>query len=132
MVKDRLAASLAKPVALASGVVLGAVSALHATGVSWVARSLESAPPDLQRLLPGVWLFFSWHLLALAGAIVATAVASPPWARPVIWGCAVVAIVDTVWVSVIAGFFIGSSLLVVAALSITFSAAVWPRSVGTP
>jgi hypothetical protein len=49
-------------------VVLVVAAAFHATGYQAVGDTVATSAisPFFRRAIPGIWLFFSWHLVALA------------------------------------------------------------------
>jgi hypothetical protein len=110
--------------ALTAALILMATAAFHATGYSSVARSIDasSASPFVKAAAPMLWLFFSWHLVAVAVGVSATAIGLKRAARPVLFACAAIVAVDLCWVLSIAGVFAGTVLLFLAALC-TFAAA---------
>ncbi len=120
------------PVALASiaATILLATAAFHATGYSSVARGVasSSASPFVKTAAPTLWLFFSWHLVAVALGVLATALALKRAARPVLFACALVVAVDLCWVLSIAGVFAGSVLLFIAALCTLGAAYLSPKT----
>ena len=107
-----------------AALILLVTAAFHATGYSSIARGVasSSASPFVKDAVPTLWLFFSWHLVAVALGILATALALQRAARPILFACSLVVAVDLCWVLSIAGIFAGSVLLFVAALC-TFAAA---------
>lgn len=110
-----------------AGLVLLATAALHASGYVSVSESIASsgASPFVKSVVPGLWLFFSWHLSALALACFwATARASES-ARPLVWFVAGVVIIDLVWLLRTAGVFPGSVLLALVAVCSLVAAARW-------
>jgi len=102
----------------AGAVVLLATAAFHASGHGDVARqaAASSLEPFLAAALPTLWLFFSWHLAAVALGVVASLFAAAATTRAVALGCGFVAAVDFLWVLSLAGFFAGTALLVLASL----------------
>jgi hypothetical protein len=51
-----------------AAIVLLATAAFHATGYRAIVEGVSASAltPFFRRALPGIWLFFSWHLVALA------------------------------------------------------------------
>jgi hypothetical protein len=92
--------------------------------VDGVAASALS--PFFQRTLPGIWLFFSWHLVALAFGLGWASIRGSSSGRPLVWFIAVLACADTLFVFSLAGFFAGTALLSVAAIGLVVAAARWP------
>lgn len=115
--------------AAAAALVLLATAAFHATGYRPLvdAISASALSPFFRRSLPGIWLFFSWHLVAIALALAWSAIRGSSHARPLMIFCAVLVSVDTVFVFSLAGFFAGTALLVAAALGVVIAAVRWPR-----
>ena len=85
------------------------------------ALSGPEVPDFFREALPLLWLFFSWHLVAIAVPLLLAAVTNPRWFFPVSIFCGLVAMGDFFWGYQVAGWFPGSFilLLVVAALSAT-------------
>ena len=97
--------------------LLLAIAAFHATGHSFVAREIEasSVAPFVKSAVPTLWLFFSWHLTAVALASGAALFAAHEnTRRAILGGCAIIVVVDFVWVFTIAGWFPGTVLLLLA------------------
>lgn len=116
--------------ATVGAVVLLLTAAVHATGFPGAVSEVADPPVDefFHDLLPGLWLFFSWHL-----AIVAAAVLWVTWrrrgdSRTMIGFAAVVTLGDTVWVGILADWlFPGTWLLAVAAACLVAAAQRWPN-----
>jgi hypothetical protein len=111
--------------------ILVATAAFHATGYSSVARQVASSSlsPFFKRALPPIWLFFSWHLVAIALAVSAASFSRlAAVARPILLAAAVVVAVDFLWVLSIAGLFAGTILLLTA--SACLFAAGWLHAPG--
>lgn len=113
-----------------SAIVLVATAAFHASGyraiVSGVSASALS--PFFRSALPGIWLFFSWHLVALALGVAWASIRGSSVARPLVWFIAVVACVDTLFVFSLAGVFAGTVLLALAAIGLVTAAVRWPSA----
>ncbi len=98
--------------------ILLLTSAVHATAYPDAVAEVASPPVDqfMHDLLPGMWLFFAWHL-----AVVALGVLWVCWRRrndpsTLIAFAAAVTAGDTVWVGFLAGWtFFGTWLLAIAA-----------------
>jgi len=110
-------------------IVLLATAAFHATGYGFVAREITSSSvaPFVKSAVPTLWLFLSWHLVAVALAVLAGLLAAQPTTRGVLLGCSLVTLIDFGWVFSIAGFFAGSALLLFAALCLLAGGALLPR-----
>jgi hypothetical protein len=115
-------------VGLAS-IVLLATAAFHATGHALVAREVAASgmAPFVKNTLPLLWLFFSWHLVAVALGAIAALLAQPATTKPVAIACSLVVAVDFGWVVSIAGLFAGSALLLVAAMLLLAGGLLLPR-----
>jgi hypothetical protein len=112
-------ASLALIVAAALHGILGypAVSgALHATDV----------PQRMISALKAVWLFVSWHWVAVDIFALMAAFARTSPRRAILLLCGLVPLVDAVGAYSALGLFIGDELLAVAALAFLASAALFP------
>jgi hypothetical protein len=130
----RSTAGTGRAAAIAAGaaaLILLVTAAFHATGYPSVSRELaaSSASPFVKDAAPMLWLFFSWHLVALAAGVPAAAIGLGRAARPVLFACAGVVAVDLCWVFSVAGVFAGTVLLFVAALCTSAAACLSPRSI---
>lgn len=110
-----------------AGLVLLATAALHASGYASVSDSIRcsGASPFVERVVPSLWLFFSWHLSALALACFWATARADRAARPLVWFVAGVVTVDLVWLLRTVGVFPGSVLLGLTALCSLAAAATW-------
>lgn len=122
--EGRSAGRAAVAFASVATVILLATSAFHATGYSSIVRGVASlsASSLAKAAAPALWLFFSWHLVALALSILAAALTLKHSARSVLFACSFIVTIDLCWVLSIAGVFAGTGLLFTAALC-TFAAA---------
>ena len=114
-----------------ASLLLLATGLFHATGIGGVVEVV--ADPAFaefyKRALPGVWIFFSWHLLALALGAGWAAVRRNATARPLLVFLALVAAVDTLFVGAAAGpLFAGTLMLAGAAACLAIAAARWPSA----
>jgi hypothetical protein len=114
-----------------ASLLLLATGLFHATGTSGVVEIV--ADPAFgqfySRALPGVWAFFSWHLVALALGAGWVAVRAAASARPLLVFLALVAAVDTLLVGAGAGpMFVGTLMLAAAAAFLGIAAARWPSA----
>lgn len=105
-------------------------AALHSVGYRGVVDALTGLPPDsiFRGALPGIWLFFSWHLVAFAVAVAWAALRGPTSARPLVVFAALVCVIDALFVFSLAGVFIGSVVLTLAAICLVTGAAKWPAT----
>lgn len=113
-----------------AALVLFATAAFHGSGYSGVSESIaaSSASSGLKEIVPGLWLFFSWHLSALGlGALWATLRGSSTM-RALVWFGAAVVAVDTLFVLKLAGFFAGTVLLALATACLVVAAVQWERA----
>ena len=110
-----------------TAVVLFATAAFHATGYAPLRAEVEKSTLSsfYRNSLPGIWLFFSWHLTAVACALAWVSLRTSPSARPLLTFTAVLVCVDTVFVFSLAGLFAGTVLLAVAAVCAVTAAALW-------
>lgn len=106
-----------------SGILLLATAYLHSTGTNDVRRVLSDAEVQgfFAEALPVIWLFFSWHLVAIAVPMLWAAITNPGWFLPALVFCGLVALGDFLWVYSVAGWFPGTVilLLVFVALLVT-------------
>lgn len=111
-----------------AAIVLIATAAFHATGYRALAGSpgLSAMSPFFRKSLPGIWLFFSWHLTALALGLVWASVGGGRSARPLVTFIALMVCVDTLFVFSLAGVFAGTVLLAVAASCAVIASIRWP------
>ena len=109
-----------------AAVTLLVTAAFHATGYRAVAAAVSATTMSsfFQNTLPGVWLFFSWHLGALAIGLSWIALVASPQMKPLLWFISVVLFVDTLFVVSIAGVFPGTILLAVAVVSLLVASIV--------
>lgn len=109
-------------------IALTVTAGFHATGYRAVAESVTAVAisPFFQRALPGVWIFFSWHLITLAFGLGWATLRGSHSARPLVWFIAVVVGVDTLFVFSLAGVFAGTVLLSGAAICAVIAALRWP------
>ncbi len=124
------AAKLPRMLAASAAAILIATAAFHATGFSDVLKAVgtPSVPEFVRRTSPGLWLFFAWHLFALATAAGWAAFAGLSSARPLLIFCTAVVIVDTVFVFSQAGLFAGTLMLAAAAVCLVLAALRWYAS----
>lgn len=110
-----------------AGFVLLGTAALHASGYRSVAEAIAGSEVSsfIKRAAPSLWLFFSWHLSALAAGCFWAAVQGGAAARVLVWFVAVVVIVDLLWVLSIAGLFAGTGLLALAAVCTIVAGVRW-------
>jgi hypothetical protein len=120
--------TLPRVLAGVAGAILVATAMLHGSGTASVSESIAgtAASPFVQRMVPGLWLFFSWHLIALGCGMLAAAWRGGAAMRALVWFAAVVVLVDTLWVLRLAGLFAGTALLALATLCLVGAAARWP------
>jgi hypothetical protein len=113
-----------------AALVLLATSALHATGYSALRREVSASNLELffRDSLPRIWLFFSGHLVAVSAALGWVSIGGSRSARPLLVFLAGLVCADALFVLWGAGLFVGSALLVVAAVCVVVAAT---RS-GTP
>ena len=124
------ATKLARILAGIAAVVLVARAAFHSTGYLNVSKAVSASgiPKFIRQTLPGLWLFFAWHLLALAAAAGWAAFRASPSARPLVVFCTAVVGVDTAFVFSQAGLFAGTLMLAGAAVCLLLAALRWPAS----
>lgn len=118
---------LSRLLAAIGGGILVATALYHGLGYPQFSSGLMSSSLEssLARALASLWLFFSWHLFVVGVPPVWASARAAAQARPVLVFCGVVALGDFVWVLAVAGFFLGTALLFLAALCLLASAALW-------
>jgi len=115
-------------------VVLGSLvlfvgAALHGiAGYREVFAALRGTdvPPRLISVFKAVWLFVSWHWIAVDIFALIAAFARQSPRRTILLLCGLVPLVDAVGAYSAIGLFIGDELLAVAALAFLASAALFP------
>ena len=111
-----------------ASLLLAATGVFHATGYRGIVEIVSDAAfgPFYSRALPGMWVFFSWHLVALALGAGWAAARGGANARPLMAFIALVTVVDAVFVAAGAGpLFAGTLMLAAAALSLAIAALRW-------
>ena len=101
-----------------SAILLLVTAYYHSTGLESVVQAVESVslPPFLSQAIPGLWVFFSWHLTVLAVPLLWAATQVPSWFLPATVFCGVVVLGDFVLIYRIAGWFPGTGLLLFTAI----------------
>jgi hypothetical protein len=129
--KARSAGKGAVTLASTAALILVVTAAFHATGYPAVVQGVaaSSASSFVKAAAPKLWLFFSWHLIAVALGVLVTALSLRRAARPVLFACAIIVAVDLCWVLSIAGIFAGTVLLFIAVLCIVGAACLSPETV---
>jgi len=120
---------IAKALVVLGSVVLFAAAALHGiAGYREVFRALQGTevPPRLISVFKVVWLFPSWHWIALGTITLIAAFARMSPRRAILLLCGLVPLVDAAGAYSALGLFIGDELLAVAALAFLASAALFP------
>jgi len=123
--RKRIAQAL---VALGS-LVLFVGAALHGiAGYREVFGALRGTdvPPRLISVFKTVWLFVSWHWIAVGIFALIAAYARTSPRRTILLLCGLVPLVDAAGAYSAIGLFIGDELLAVAALAFLASAALFP------
>lgn len=117
----------ARVLAAIAALILVATAVFHATGYSSLIDEVgkSSLSSFFRRSLPGIWLFFSWHLLAVACALGWAAVSGFGLARPLLIFLSLLVCADTVFVFSLAGVFAGTVLLALAALCTIIATTLW-------
>lgn len=124
------ATKLPRILAAVAAVILLLTAALHARGYANVSKAVSAAgiPPFLRQTSPGLWLFFAWHLLALAALACWAGVRGIPSARPVLVFCTAMVIVDTAFAYSLGGLFEGTFMLAASAVLLLAATLRWsPR-----
>lgn len=124
------ATNLARILAGIAAIVLVAGATFHSTYYLNVSKAVSASgiPKFMRQTLPGLWLFFSWHLLALAAAAGWAALRGTPSARPLVVFCTAVIGIDTAIVFSLNGLFVGTFMLAGATLCLLVAALRWPAS----
>jgi len=109
--------------------LLVATAYYHSTGLAGLEDALSntSLPIFLVEGIPVLWLFFSWHLFVVAVPLLWLAVRLPNWSVPVALFCGVVVLGDFLWVFSVAGWFPGTIVLAVIAVSILLASIMLKR-----
>ncbi len=105
-------------------------AAAHAGGFSAARDEVADPPVDqfIHDVLPGLWLFFSWHLVVVAAAVLWVTWRRRLDGRTMIVFTAAATIGAALWVGFLAGWlFPGTWLIVVAAGCLVAAAARWPN-----
>jgi hypothetical protein len=121
---------LPRALAALTAILLAVTAAFHATGYRAVAEAVAGSAmsPFFRAVLPGIWLFFSWHLVALALGLAWASLRGTPPVRPLVVFIAILVSVDTLFVFSLAGLFAGTVLLACAAVCAVIAAVRWPRA----
>lgn len=111
-----------------AAILLAATAAFHATGYGAIVDTVATSAMSsfFRKALPGIWLFFSWHLVALAFGLGWASLRGSSSARPLVSFIAILACADTLFVFSLAGLFAGSVLLSGAAICVVIAAVRWP------
>jgi hypothetical protein len=110
-----------------ASVILLITATFHYTGYEPIAGAVadSSLPEFFRDAIPGIWLFFSWHLTAIAAACAWLSWRGSSESRALLVFCAIVSCVDTVFVFTLAGLFAGTILLAAGALCLVIAAVRW-------
>ena len=118
-----------RALAAIAALVLLAVAYLHSTGTAAITEAVNGT--DMAAFfiaaIPVLWLFFTWHLVAISLPLFWGAVFASSWLRAATVFVALVAIGDFIFVFSIAGRFPGTYLLL-AVVVLLLIAAVAGRS----
>jgi hypothetical protein len=111
-----------------AALALAATAAFHATGYGAIVDTVTNSTMSsfFRKTLPGIWLFFSWHLVALAFGLGWASFSGSRSARPLVSFIAILACADTLFVFSVAGLFAGTVLLFGAAICVVIAAVRWP------
>lgn len=113
--------------AAVAAAVLLLTAALHATGYANVSKAVAVAgmPPLLRQTSPGLWLFFAWHLFALAAVACWAGLRGTESARPLLVFCTAMVIADTGFAYSLGGLFEGTLMLAAAAVLLLGATLRW-------
>jgi len=120
---------LAQTLVVLGSLALFAGAALHGIlGYPAVSRALHATdvPQRMISALKAVWLFVSWHWIAVDIFALIAAFAQKSPRRTILLLCGLVPLVDAAGAYYALGLFIGDELLAVAALAFLASAALFP------
>ena len=120
---------IAQALVVLGSLVLFVGAALHGiAGYREVFGALRGTdvPPRLISVFKTVWLFVSWHWIAVGIFALIAAFARQSPRRTILLLCGLVPLVDAVGAYSAIGLFIGDELLAVAALAFLASAALFP------
>lgn len=125
-------AKVGKPARFLAGVggaILILTATYHGMGYSGIKHFLEqsSVENEWALVLAGLWVFVSWHWVVIAAPPVWLAIRPHRQLWPAVAFCGVVAFADFIWVLLLAGFFAGTGLLLLASLCMIASAVVVDR-----
>ncbi|HUO84822.1 MAG TPA: hypothetical protein VM534_06870, partial [Thermoanaerobaculia bacterium] len=111
-----------------AAIALAATAAFHATGYQDIVEAVSATEMSrfFRDVLPGIWLFFSWHLLALALGLGWAVLRADRSVRALVTFIAGLVCVDTLFVFSLAGLFPGTLLLFGAAICTVIAAVRWP------
>ncbi len=115
--------------ATVGAVVLLLTAAAHGSAFADAQAEVANPPVDqfMHDLLPGMWVFFSWHLAVVAAGVLWVTWRRRTDSRTMIGFAAAVTIGDAIWVGVLAGpLFFGTWLIAVAATCLVAAALRWP------
>jgi hypothetical protein len=115
-------------------VILGSLALFVGAGLHGIAGYREvfgalrgtDVPPRLISVFKAVWLFVSWHWIAVDIFALIAAFAQTSPRRTILLLCGLVPLVDAAGAYSAIGLFIGDELLAVAALALLASAALFP------
>ncbi len=117
--------------ARAAAAILLLTSAVHGTAFPGALAEVADPPVDqfMNNLLPGMWLFFSWHLAVVAMAVLLVSRRRRCESRAVLGFAATVTAADAVWVGSLAGWlFFGTLLIALAAALLIIATLRWPST----
>jgi len=120
---------IAQALAAIGSLVLFISAALHGIGgvrEGFGALRGTGLPHPLISAFEAVWLFASWHWIAVGVLALIAAFARTSPRRTILLLCGLVPLVDAVGAYYALGLFIGDELLAVAALAFLASAALFP------
>lgn len=102
------------------GLLLLGTAYLHYAGLEDLNATLVSAGISgfFAEALPVLWLFLSWHLVALSVPLIWAAVSNPTWFLPAVVFCTAVTVGDFLWVYSVAGWFPGTIILSAVAITL--------------
>ena len=115
---------LGRIAARAGAVILLLTSAVHGTAFPDALAEVANPPVDqfMNDLLPGMWLFFSWHLAVLAMAVLWVSGRRGAESRTLLAFAVAVTAGDAVWIGSLAGWLFFGTLLIAAAAALLLNA----------
>ncbi|MGJ8662102.1 MAG: hypothetical protein ACSHWU_00565 [Marinicella sp.] len=109
---------LSRGLAGVGGLLLLMTAYYHSTGLTPLQDALAKTqlPTFFVQVVPVQWMFFAWHLTALAIPLLWASARNPYWFLPAVIFCGVVVLGDFIWVYSATGWFPGTVVLLTVAV----------------